>query len=430
MTTITKEGEQLLTRVSWRLIPFMLLLYIVSYLDRINVSFAALQMNEELGISHEAFGFGAGIFFFGYCIFGIPSNLVIERFGARRWIASIMIIWGLITVAICLVRDQSQFFILRFFLGVAEAGFFPGMIYYLTFWFPPKYYAIAVARFMVAIPLAGIIGSAVSARALSLHGAMGISGWMWLFVVTGVPAVLLGIVVLFLLPDRPHQASWLSESEAEMLTRMTGADRKGKSDKSDNADSALAVFLASLKQFVVWRQALLYFSLTVSMYGFQLWLPQIIKSFDHVDDSTTALLSAIPALFQALGMIIIAGNSDRIAERKFHVAAAAILTCFGLALAAFGAGSVLKMAGLCLAAFGIWGSVGPFWALTTDSVRVEHHSSAIAFINSVGNLGGFAGPYIVGAITQVSGGGDFAGALLALCFASVLACGLAVTSRT
>ncbi|HMO20717.1 MAG TPA: MFS transporter, partial [Candidatus Melainabacteria bacterium] len=180
-----------------------------------------------------------------------------------------------------------------------------------------------------------------------------------------------------------------------------------------------AVFLASLKQFVVWRQALLYFSLTVSMYGFQLWLPQIIKSFDHVDDSTTALLSAIPALFQALGMIIIAGNSDRIAERKFHVAAAAILTCFGLALAAFGPGSVLKMAGLCLAAFGIWGSVGP-----------EHHSSGIAFINSVGNLGGFAGPYIVGAITQVSGGGDFAGALLALCFASVLACGLAVTSRT
>ncbi|HMP54025.1 MAG TPA: MFS transporter, partial [Candidatus Melainabacteria bacterium] len=166
------------------------------------------------------------------------------------------------------------------------------------------------------------------------------------------------------------------------------------------------------------------------MYGFQLWLPQIIKSFDHVDDSTTALLSAIPALFQALGMIIIAGNSDRIAERKFHVAAAAILTCFGLALAAFGPGSVLKMAGLCLAAFGIWGSVGPFWALTTDSVRAEHHSSGIAFINSVGNLGGFAGPYIVGAITQVSGGGDFAGALLALCFASVLACGLAVTSRT
>lgn len=415
--------DQLMKKVSLRLIPFMLVLYIISYLDRINVSFAALQMNRDLGFSDEAFGFGAGIFFFGYCIFGIPSNLIIERWGARKWISSIMVVWGLITVAICLVRDQTQFFILRFFLGIAEAGFFPGMIFYLTYWFPPRYYGTAVARFMVAIPMAGLIGSAVSARALEMNGYMGMAGWMWLFIVTGVPAVLLGFVVLYMMPDRPHQATWLTAEQADQITSMVGRKDRSASD----ATSPLGAFVNTLKQLPVWRFALLYFCFTISMYGFQLWLPQIIKTFGEISDSTTALLAAIPALFQALGMLIIAGNSDRTAERKYHVVAAALITVCGLGAASVFDSAYIKMAGLCLAAFGIWGSVGPFWALTTDNLKEEFHPTGIALINSVGNLGGFAGPFIVGLVKQQTHG--FGGSLIALAVASTMAGILAATTR-
>ncbi len=417
--------DQLMRKVSWRLIPFMLVLYVVSYLDRINVSFAALQMNQDLGFSDQAFGFGAGIFFFGYCIFGIPSNLIIERWGARKWIASIMVVWGLITVCICLVQDHLQFFVLRFLLGIAEAGFFPGMIFYLTYWFPPRYYGTAVARFMVAIPLAGLIGSAVSARALEMHGFMGIAGWMWLFIVTGIPAVLLGLVVLYMMPDRPQQARWLDAEEAVLISTMVGKEAADKRE-SERGNSPYHMFLETLKQLAVWRFALLYFCFTISMYGFQLWLPQIIKTFGDISDSTTALLAAIPALFQALGMLIIAGNSDRTSERKFHVVAAAAITVCGLFAACSFDSAYLKMAGLCLAAFGIWGSVGPFWALTTDNLKLEYHPTGIALINSVGNLGGFAGPFIVGLVKQHSHG--FGDSLLALAVASVFAGLLAATT--
>lgn len=418
---MTSADDSLIRKVSWRLLPFMLVLYIVSYLDRINVSFAALQMNQDLGFSDEAFGLGAGIFFFGYCIFGIPSNVVIERWGARRWITLIMIVWGMITVSICLVHDATQFYIMRFCLGLAEAGFFPGMIYYLTCWFPPKQYGAAVARFMVAIPLAGILGSLVAAQALSLDGAGGIRGWMWLFIVTGVPAILLGVAVFFLLPDSPEEAKWLSKEEAKRLSELIG---RGES-KSD--DSAFKNFFLALKEVSVWRFALLYFSLTVSMYGFQLWLPQIIKAFGDLDDTTTALVSAIPALFQALGMVLIAGSSDRKGERRFHVVAASAFTFAGLFISIVSDIPFLKMSGLCLAAFGIWGSVGPFWALTRESLNRQSHATGIALINSVGNLGGFAGPAIVGLVKQHSSG--FGSSLIALSIASIAAAILAATTR-
>ncbi len=430
--------QQLVNKITLHLIPFMLILYVVSYLDRINISFAALQMNRDLNISDEAFGLGAGIFFFGYCLFGIPSNLVIQKFGPRRWISSIMILWGFVTIGMCFVRNQIDFCILRFVLGIAEAGFFPGMILYLTYWFPPKYHGAAVARFMAAIPLAGLLGSGVAAFALGLKFG-GLAGWMWLFIVTGLPAILLGIVVRFWLPDRPRNAKWLTAEEIVAVERMVEVDVsvpkssdkvdpiKGSNDnEAETKGGASSGFFETLKDFYVWRFALLYFTLTVSMYGFQLWLPQIIKAFGSLDDTATALISAVPALFQALGMLVIAGHSDKTGERRYHIVLATMCTFLGLGVSCFGDHAWLKLAGLSLAAFGIWGSVGPFWALTTNSLKRSSHATGIAVINSVGNLGGFVGPSIIGVVKQYSHG--FNDALIALAVASVLAGVIASTS--
>jgi len=426
MQTIEKNSaaeDKLLAHVSWRLIPFLLVLYIVSYLDRINLSFAALQMNEQLKFSDQAFSFGAGIFFLGYCAFGIPSNVVIKRLGPRRWISSIMIAWGIVTVAMCLVRDANSFYFLRFALGAAEAGFFPGMLLYLTFWFPPKQYGSAVARFMSAIPLAGLLGSLLAAKAFEMSGALGLQGWQWLFLVTGFPAIALGVSVLFLLPDRPHQARWLSQPQKEMLESLL-------SRTNTSSDGQTSV-LTTLKNLQVWRFALLYFSTTVCMYGFQLWLPQIVKSCGFTDNSFVALLSAIPAVMQALGMLMIAASSDRTSERRYHVAVSSAITCAGCLAAAFLPGW-FKLAGLSLAAFGIWGTVGPFWALTRSSLKSEAQPTGIAFINSVGNLGGFVGPMLIGEVKHLTssfGYGEFGSSLLLLAGTAIATALLAVTAK-
>lgn len=430
-----RYDREIVRKISLRLIPFMLVLYVVSYLDRINISFASLQMNEALNISQRDYGFGSGVFFLGYCLFGIPSNLLIEKIGPRRWTSLIMIIWGAITVGMCLLRTTEEFFILRFILGVAEAGFFPGMILYLTYWFSAKHYGAAVARFMSAIPIAGLLGSAVASWALGIT-AYGLAGWKWLFIATGVPAVLLGIVVWFVLPDRPAKAKWLTADEAACVEEnvSSSASPKGSASQSDDENetadgapsSVTSSFFSTIEQLMVWRFAFLYFTLTVSMYGFQLWLPQIIKAFGHLDNSQTAMLSAVPALFQALGMLIIAGHSDKTGERRYHVVLATACTCAGLAIACLLDNSWVKLAGLSIAAFGIWGSVGPFWALTTNSLEKRYHATGIAIVNSVGNLGGFAGPSIVGLISEYAQG--FNHALIALAVASVIAAIVAATS--
>lgn len=427
---------ELIGKISWRLLPFMLVLYVISYLDRINVSFAALEMNRDLGLSDAAFGLGAGIFFIGYCLFGIPSNIIIERLGARRWIAGIMIVWGILTVMFCLIKTPAQFYGLRLLLGIAEAGFFPGMLLYLTYWFPGKYYGTAVARFMTAIPVSGIIGSAVAAAALSMTGYQGIAGWMWLFIVTGIPAVIFGILVLVFLPDNPKEAGWLTSEEADIIETVVKQknlppDKQVSESTNVSRDkqvSAKTKFIGSIKNPRVWRFACLYFTLTLSMYGFQLWLPQIIKSFEDISDTQTAMLAAIPAVFQALGMLIIAGRSDKTGERQMHVVTAAAITCTGLLLALAGQIVYLQLAGLCLAAFGIWGSVGPFWALARENLQEKDHATGIAVINSVGNLGGFAGPYLVGLVKHGTQG--FGSALIVLALSSVCAAALAATSKS
>lgn len=437
----------LLRRISWRLIPFLLVLYIVSYLDRINLSFAALEMNAALKFSDQVFGMGAGIYFIGYCVFGIPSNLIIKRFGPRRWISFIMVVWGLVTLMMCSIKDANTFYLLRFVLGAAEAGFFPGMLYYLTTWFPPRQYGVAVARFMSAIPLAGLLGSFVAARAFELSGMGGIAGWQWLFLITGFPAIALGLCVFFFLPDSPHQVRWLSKQEADRVTSAiiggsASAAANGRCDSKSDTDTKSANFSSnssnssnssksskSCRFFsgLIWRFALLYFSSSVCMYGFQLWLPQIIKTFGYEKSSLVALLAAIPALFQAGGMLTVAASSDRYCERRLHIVGSSVLTGTGCLIAAIAPGGWLKLMGLSIAAFGIWGTVGPFWALARACLGKDS-AAGIAFINSVGAQGGFVGPDLIGRIKALNVGGDFNAALYLLASTAVLTSVLAITS--
>ena len=419
MNTTTVEtatrDTKLLAKVAWRLLPFMLVLYIVSYLDRINVSFAGLQMNKDLGFTESIFGFGAGIFFVGYSLFGVPSNVLLEKFGARRLISTIMVIWGAITVCMCFVKNDMSFYVLRFFLGVAEAGFFPGMILYLTYWFPKKEHGQAVARFMSAIPLAGVLGGILASVVLNAH-IFGLPGWQLLFIASGLPAILLGVSVLFFLTDSPLEATWLTEPERLRLAELVRAEKSSEprqeqassteEDKLANilqaekapSDTGSPKIFDTIKMPSLWFFASIYFTLTLGMYGFQLWLPQIIKAFGATSDSATALLTAIPALFQAIGMNLVGKHSDQTGERKLHLALSATTAAIALVLAGYFKNPYLSLAALSITAGGIWGTVGPFWAMPTSILTAKQKGVGIGLINSVGNLGGFVGPYLVGAI--------------------------------
>ncbi len=421
--------KKLLRKVTLRLLPFMFVLYIISYLDRINLSFAGAPMCADLHFNDETFGYGAGIFFFGYCVFGVPSNLALQKIGARKWIAAIMVAWGIISVLMAFVPNAPAFFTMRVLLGAAEAGFFPGMIFYLTKWFRKREHGMAVAKFMSAIPAAGILGGLISSKILAMPPLMQLPPWKWLFIITGSPAILFGLVVLLYLPDGPEDASWLSAEEKLLieseLQKDVAGDKAGAVDPEKSSHPAKPSLMQTLLDLRVWLLAVLYFSLTLGMYGFQLWLPQIVGSISHGDAAQTSLLSAVPAAFQALGMFFIAGNSDRTGERRWHLAAAAMTAVAGLVVASMVSNPVLAMAGLCMTAFGIWGTVGPFWALPTAFLAGAAAPAAIGLINSVGNLGGFVGPFIVGAIKEHST--SFSASLLFM--AASLLCGaiLAVT---
>ncbi len=391
-------GEQTLAKVAGRLIPFMFLLYILSYLDRINVSFAGLQMYQDLKMTDQDFGFGLAIFFIGYFIFGAPGNMAMEKLGARRWISAIMVVWGAITMALALVNSIHSFYALRFFLGAAEAGFFPGMILYLTYWFPVKQRGLAVAKFMAAIPAAGVLGGLISSRILEMGGIFGLPGWKWLFLITGLPSILMGIATWFFLTDRPENAKWLTDEEKAWLKQEVEKEKKNSPGKESvklfSRDTALSLTLLSF----------LYFSLTLGMYGFQLWLPKIIKGFGGLSDGQTALVTVIPAVFQALGMIAVARSSQKTGERRLHVAASATIAAIGFILTSLIANPMVALATLSLTAFGIWGTVGPFWSLATALLPPRVKAAGIGFVNSTGNLGGFVGPHIVGILKQSTGG--------------------------
>jgi ACS family tartrate transporter-like MFS transporter len=409
--------RELLAKISLRLIPFMFLLYIVSYLDRVNVSFASLQMNAALGFSAEVYSLGAGIFFIAYFLFEVPSNLILHRVGARLWIARIMITWGVISSAMMFVKGPTSFYVLRFLLGVAEAGFFPGMILYLTYWFPNEARGRAVGRFMTATAIAGAIGSPISGLLLQLNGVGGLGGWQWLFLIEGIPSILLAFVTLAYLPDGPAKASWLNPDEKKWIAGRLEQERAhGSSQQHDSTRAAMS-------SRRVWTFAGIYFAIVMSFYGVTFWLPQIVKAFSGMNDFLVGCLAAIPWIAATVCMVIASKHSDATRERRWHVALSAIAGAAGLSGAGLTTNPVLELAALSLAAAGIWGTLGPFWAMSSETLAGTGAAAGIALINSVGNLGGFGGPYLIGWVRTRTN--NFTWGLVAL--ALILLAGAVVT---
>ena len=389
-----------------RLVPLLFLLYIVAYLDRINVAFAALQMNTAIGLSDRVYGRGAGIFFLSYVIFEIPSNVILARVGARLWIARIMITWGLVSSGMMFVTGATGFYAMRFLLGAAEAGFFPGIIFYLTHWFPRREQARTVAAFMTAVVVAGIVGGPISGALLSLHGLWGLEGWRWLFLLEGLPAVLLGIVVLNALTERPDQASWLTGAERQALARCLADESAARRSRTQTIGGAL-------RSGRVWLLAVVYFTIPVALYGMGFWLPQILKAASPgASDFKIGLYSAVPYLLGAVGMVVVGRHSDRTGERRWHVALSAVVGGTAFAASAFVQGLVPSLVLLSVAMLGLASMFGPFWTLTTSAVGGLGAAAGIALVNSVGNLGGFFGPDLLGYVRNTTN--SFSAGLVAI----------------
>jgi MFS transporter, ACS family, tartrate transporter len=337
MVTVSADvGRQAMARVRRRLIPFLATLYFVAYLDRVNVGFAALQMNSALGLSSQVFGTGAGIFFFGYFLFEVPSNFALARVGARIWIARIAILWGLVSVSMIFITGAGSFYAMRFLLGAAEAGFFPGIVLYFTYWFPATERARALAQFSTASMAAGIFGAPLSGALLSMRGVGGLDGWQWLFVVEGLPAMVLGFVALWYLTDTPERALWLPDAERRWLIDAIGRDRATTPRPHAHTVGA------GLFDLTIWRLAFSLFLIVTSGYGFSFFLPQIVKALSGASDLAVGTLTAMPFLVAAIGMVTVAAHSDRTGERRGHAAACAVLASLALATASFAASPLTR----------------------------------------------------------------------------------------
>jgi ACS family tartrate transporter-like MFS transporter len=390
--------QDVLRKVTWRLIPFIFLLYVVNILDRVNVGFARLTMLADLEMSETAYALGAGLFYIGYLLFEVPSNLIMNRTGARRWIGRIMVSWGIISCAMLLVRGPWSFYALRLLLGIAEAGFFPGIILYLTYWFPARQRARAVSCFMTGSPLVGIIQGPLSGGILEyLDGAGGLAGWQWLFLLEGAPAVFLGFVVLFYLTDRPAQANWLSAEERDWLAQEMAQE------ECQRRAHGLSSFRA-LADGRVWLLILLYFTVAAGTNSIGFYLPKLIDSrIEGLSKIQIGFLSTIPSLCAIAAMVVVGTHSDRTGERRWHVALAAFTGGIGWTIAAWAPTPALSLAGLAVAHAGMMSMLAPFWSLPTAFLSGTAAAGGIALINSLGNLGGFVGPNIVGQSQALTG---------------------------
>jgi MFS transporter, ACS family, tartrate transporter len=411
--------ESALSKVRWRLIPFLFLLYIVAYLDRVNVGFASIDMKLDLKFSDTVYGLGAGIFFLSYTLLEVPSNLLGARFGARVWIARIMFTWGVLSSAMIFVNGPATFYVLRFLLGAAEAGFFPGVILYLTQWFPQRERARAVGLFMTATAMAGVIGAPISSALLRLDGAWGLQGWQWLFLIEGLPAILLVPVVLVYMTERPADAKWLSADERAWLMREMEAEQA-------ESGQAIVTLRAALGTLRLWIIALPYFCIVIAFYGITFFLPQIVQSMSSLGSATIVLLTAIPYVSATIGLVVVGSRSDRTRERRWHVAVPCLIGATGFVLTVVApATPAIALTTLSIAAFGIWGTLGPFWAIPTALLRGTAAAGGIALVNSIGNVGGFVGPYLMGWIRDATGG--FTAGLLTL--AAILVVGAVIVLR-
>lgn len=378
-----------LRKVAWRLVPFLGVLYFFAFLDRVNVGFAALTMNADLGLSAQVFGLGAGIFFVGYVLFEVPSNVMLERFGARLWIARIMISWGVLSAAMAFVQGPTSFYAVRFLLGIAEAGFFPGIIFYLTCWFPSRHRARIIGLFMIASPLSSIIGAPISTSLLGIE-AVGLKGWQWMFLLEAIPTIVLGVIVFTVLPDRPADAKWLSAEEKRWLQ---GELAREHADTSHGHASSLREALTMPR---VWRYGLVYFCILVGLYGFGFWLPQIIASLGQMTNVQVGLFTMIPYTLACIALVLWGRHSDATQERAWHVALPSILGAAALTVSGWASAPLIGFAALCLAAVGIYSGLPAFWALASRGLQGAAAAGAIALINSLGNFGGFLGPAAIG----------------------------------
>lgn len=372
-----------------------MLSYVVAYLDRVNVGFAKLGMSTDLGLSDAVYGFGAGVFFIGYFIFEVPSNIILHRVGARVWIARIMVTWGVVSMLTMFVTTPTMFYVMRFLLGLAEAGFFPGIILYLTYWYPAQRRGRMTTWFMTAIAISGVVGGPISGYILkAFDGANGWHGWQWLFLLEGVPSVIVGILVFIVLDDRISKAKWLTKEERELLERNIAAEDATKEDH--------AVGKVMLSPRVL-MMSLIYFSFVMGLYGVSFWLPTIIKSTGVTDAFVIGLLSAIPFAAAVIAMVLVARSADRTRERRWHVAVPGFVGALGLVLSVIWAkDTTLAMAGLTLATMGILTTLPLFWSLPTSFLAGTGAAAGIALINSIGNLAGFLSPYAVGWLKQAT----------------------------
>ncbi len=420
------DGAKVYSKIAWRLIPYIFVLYILAYLDRVNVGFAALEMKRDLHLSDTVYGIGAGVFFLGSSMFDLPSNLLLGKFGPRHWIARIMISWGFVASAMMFVRGAHSFEIMRFLLGVTEAGFFPGMILYLTFWFPSQERARAVAKFMTATSIAGVIGAPLASALLKLEGRGHLHGWQWLFLAEGIPTLLMGISVLFVLKDKPDDATWLTADEKQWLDGELERDRKagGATERHSLGDA--------FRTPMVWVLAGIFFLDQVGVYTVNLWMPLILNNFLHVGGTSGGALTpgaasliaryaTVPYVAAALFTVFTGWSSDRTGERRLHIAGCLLLSMVGFTLAGFTHSFAFALVGMTLAAMGYWSLMGPFWALPTRVLGGQAAAGGVAIITMVGGIGGFLGPFLTGRLKDLTHG--FSGGLYTIAgLAAVGAC--------
>jgi len=378
-----------IAKVSWRLLPLVALAYCIAYIDRSNISVASLTMNTDLGFSAYIYGWGAGIFFFGYFLFEIPSNLILEKIGARIWIARIMITWGIISGLTALVTGTTSFLIIRFLLGAAEAGFFPGMILYLTYWFPAEYRGRVISTLFIAQPVANAVASIASSAILNMDGMLGFRGWQWIFIIEAIPAVLLGLVILRIMTDRPGHAKWLADDERSWLqARLESESRQVES-------TGRMTWIQALADPRVVALSLIYLMSVTANYGVVFFMPQIVKGIG-LSNMMTGIVSSGPYIVGTIGLIAWGWSSDRNKERRWHLIAASAVGALGLAFAGWSGASYWALLGMSAATVGIYGSRAAFWPMPSLFLTGSAAASAIAMINAVGNLGGYFGPVVVG----------------------------------
>jgi ACS family tartrate transporter-like MFS transporter len=394
---MTQEFETRTVRAIFvRLMPLLMGCYLLAYLDRINIGFAAVPMNHDLGLDAYHYGLGAGLFFWGYFFFEVPSNLMLERFGARRWIARIMVTWGLVSMGTAFIHGWVGFLVMRFILGIAEAGLFPGVILYLTYWFPTAYRARIIAAFMVAIPVSLAIGSPISTAILEMGGVAGLKGWQWLFLIEGAPTILLAVIVLMVLPDRPRDASWLADDQKQWLEETL--DKERKAVRASHGMSFWRTFIDPR----VLALSFIYFANLTTNLGLAFFLPQMIKEIGF-STFQSGLVTSIPYIVGAIGALLWGYFSDRYNERRISLFLALLVSAIGLAGAALLGSTIGAVAWMSVAAIGIYGAKAPFWPLPSMFLTGSAAAGGIALINSVGNLGGFAGPYIMGWVKDATG---------------------------